>query len=154
VTLEPGQRLKITVPELERTDAAPPPVAPKASSLEPATPRHRTWAYVSGAVGAAGLTVGLVAGAFAWNRRAKVDSHCPAQTCDATGADALHDGRTAATVSNVGFGVAVAGLAGAAILWLTDDRRPSSAGRSDGRLSASVELKRSGGAVALRGAFE
>jgi len=95
-----------------------------------------------------------VAGAFAWNRRSKVDAHCPARACDTTGADALQDGRSAATVSNVGFGVAIAGLAGGAILWLTDKRDQTAATRSKGHVSASLDFQEGGGTVALQGAFE
>jgi len=153
VTVEAGQRLKLSVPELEPVEKQAPLVAAKPALPEPVPPRRRTWVYVSGAVGAAGLTAGLVAGAFAWNRRSKVETHCPARSCDATGADALQDGRAAATVSNVAFGVAVAGLAGAAIIWLTDGGRTAPP-RSETKFSAALELRRSGGALALQGAFE
>lgn len=114
-----GQHPRLVVP-------APAPVAPSRpapaaeAAVAPSAGRSpaRTWAYVSGGVGLAGLVVGGSAGVLAWSKKSDVDRHCPGQVCDPEGMDAVNSGRSAATVANIGVAVGVAGLAGSLLLFV------------------------------------
>ena len=120
VHLAEASHVRVSVPW-----AAPPPIAlePARSSNGPRRelgakePDHRL-AYAAGITGAAGMVVGITAGAIAWNRKGDIERECPADSCTASGQSAVHSARAAATVSTIGFGVGLAGLAGAVVLWL------------------------------------
>ncbi|WP_437626738.1 hypothetical protein [Sorangium sp. So ce1151] len=97
---------------------------------------RRTAAYVAGGVGVAGLVVGGIMGALVLGKKSVVDEHCGnaiqasnAKACDATGLDAAQSGNTAALVSTIGFGVGLAGLGAAAVLYWTE---PKPAGAATG----------------------
>jgi hypothetical protein len=123
---------------LEVGAKAPEPPPPPASPARPAPESDewlkskRTWGYIAGGVGVAGVLTGV--GSFLAMRQAdaKARNHCNAETlqCDADGMDALDSGKTWSVVNYVGWGVAVAGLGVGAFLVITDlqDERPQSVG--------------------------
>lgn len=121
VEVADGQHTRLVVPAIAPTTApkqaaSAPPSEVTASSNSGRAPA-RTWAYVSGGVGIAGLVVGGGAGLLAWSKKGDVDRHCPGEVCDAEGMSALNSGRSAATVANVGVAIGVAGLAGSLLLF-------------------------------------
>jgi hypothetical protein len=74
---------------------------------------------VAGGVGIAGVLVGTVAGILVFSKKSTVEDECVGLDCSPKGVEAASSGKTLAMVSNVGFGVGVAGLAVGAILLLT-----------------------------------
>jgi hypothetical protein len=149
VHLAEGSHVRVSVPW-----AAPPPAAPEhaPSTSGPrrdlrATEPDRRLAYVAGITGAAGMVVGITAGAIAWNRKGDIERECPSDSCTASGQSAVHSARTAATVSTIGFGVGLAGLAGAVVLWLI----PHS---SDTNIRTAVVTEPHGASLRLGGAFQ
>ena len=149
ISVENGQQRKLVVPPLSRLQPAlPAPAAPP----PPQRANRPTWAYVSGAVGLTGLAVGGAAAVMAFSRKSEVDRHCPQNACDSTGLDALSSGRAAATISNVGFGIGVAGLVGAAVglFLIPPSREPSLRSTA---LLPRLEVGSTGARVSLAGAF-
>lgn len=82
----------------------------------------------AGALGAAGLLVGIGTGAIAWAGVSDVHAHCAGTVCDATGKDAADRAKSFATVSTVGFAVGLAGAVAAGLLYSLGDRPSGSAG--------------------------
>ena len=84
---------------------------------------RRTRGYVLAGVGAAGVSVGLLAGALVLSKKSTADDHCDdsLRICDQIGKDANDSGRTWATVSTVGWLVGAAGLGAGAYFLLKSD---------------------------------
>jgi len=82
---------------------------------------RRRWAYVAGGVGAAGVVFGAVTGIVTLNKKSTADANCNDQRhlCNQAGIEANEAGKTYGTLSVLGFGVGVVGLATGAYLWLT-----------------------------------
>jgi tetratricopeptide (TPR) repeat protein len=79
----------------------------------------KTIPYVLGGIGIAGLAVGSVVGVMALSKKSTVDDECEGAACSSAGKDAADSGRSLAMVSNVGFGVGVAGLTAAVVMLVT-----------------------------------
>ncbi|MGK3992033.1 hypothetical protein [Sorangium sp. So ce1024] len=156
-----------TTPVPAPTPPAPapqPPPPPPPAPPEPAPPPagRRTAMYVAGGVGAAGVVVGGLMGALVLGKKSIVDQHCGSaigasdeKACDATGIDAANSGNTMALVSTIGFGVGLAGLGAAAVLYLTE---PETAGPATGAaprwVSAGVlQIGPTGAVLGARGSF-
>jgi len=123
-----------------KTDEAPPPVSPSppanpatttpiALTLLPAPPSVGvTIAYVGFGVGAAGLLLGTMTGSFAWARSGPLLAACPGGKCPETQRDALDAVDTLANLSNIGFGLGIAGAStGIVGLVLASQAHPSRA---------------------------
>ena len=84
---------------------------------------RRTRGYVLAGVGAAGVSVGLLAGALVLSKKSTADDHCDdsLRICDQIVKDANDSGRTWATVSTVGWLVGAAGLGAGAYFLLKSD---------------------------------
>jgi hypothetical protein len=152
LTVENEQHRKLVVPPLAPLHPTVPKSAPASESATGAK-SPPTWVYVSGGAGLAGLLLGASAGAVALSRKSDVAGHCPRNACDAAGLEALDSGRSAATLSNIGFGVGVVGLSGAAVGWVLN--RSS----NEPRRRASVWVPRlvvapKGGQLSFAGDFE
>jgi hypothetical protein len=161
INVPPGPTtVSVKVPELARTAAAAPEgapapnaagtsgaaVGPPEKDTGPADKRsswsgQKTLALAAAGVGVAGAVVGAVFFTKYQTANEKAEKICPtpASPCP-TGSKALHDGhladaRSARTLTYVGAGVGVAGLAAGAVLWFT---APSgeSASRSGPRFMA------------------
>jgi hypothetical protein len=78
----------------------------------------RTWAFVAGGVGVAGIVVGGITGGLAIDRKSTVDDNCDGPACNHEGLEAAEEGQSLALVSTITFGVGLAGLAAGAVLWL------------------------------------
>lgn len=109
-----------------------------------------TWKYVTGGVGAAGLTVSLVAGSIALGKKGSVSDECVNYRCSQNGLDQANSAKQAARVSTVGF---IAGLAGAlsftGLLVFGGKQEPA----RSGTLRVTVATSRDAGRLLLEGSF-
>jgi len=150
--IDPGEHVIITQapdgPETKRTitiakgekkvvelEVAPPSPTSKATSGQPSssspskvatgTSGRRLGAYIAGGVGLAGLAVGGVMGSLALVNKngASSCSFGDKISCSPEDADKIRQARTFGWVSTVGFGVGIAGLGTAAVLFFTDPSR-------------------------------
>jgi hypothetical protein len=119
ITLAAGQKSQVTI------DAQPPettaPVAQTAPAEAP--PEHgswspRTWAYVAGGVGAAGLVTFAVFGAMAQSTYNDLGDACHGGACPPAKADEISSGKTQETVANVGLAIGIVGLGVGAALFV------------------------------------
>ena len=130
---------------------APKPAPPPIESPKPqAGSGQRALGYVIGAVGLAGIGVGAGFGVGAILKQGAANDRCATATCppgpDSDEAIALNqDAKTFATVSNIAFGVGLAGLAAGVILVLTAPSQPE--------VSVGFAAHPGGGGASLRGAF-
>lgn len=108
---EPRRRSEVAP---EPPAAAPPPLAPKASSRVPP--------LVAAGIGVGGVAVGTIFGVRALSLASDVDDACPAGPCSHEVRVKADDSRAAGNVSTVGFAVGVVGLAAAAVLWFSAPR--------------------------------
>lgn len=144
-----GQRSAFSLGEGERRDlpirfapssAPAPPTSPTVPAREepaegelfPAQNSQQKWAYVAGGVGAASLLFGAVTGVVTLNKKNTAETNCSERrhVCNQAGIDANESGRTFGTLSAVGLGVGVVGLAAGAYLWLTAPESASPAAHS------------------------
>jgi hypothetical protein len=88
---------------------------------------RRVWLYGTGAIGVVGVVVGTVTGAVVLGKKGTVDDNCEGTRCNAMGKDAADSAQSLGTVSTIGFGVGIAGLATAAMLALTEPKSPNEA---------------------------
>jgi hypothetical protein len=128
VTLDAGGHESVEI-KLEAEALQPPaipstqatPSAPSASTTPP--PAHpssqKTFAFVAGGVGVAGIVVGAVTGLMSISKKKTVDDNCVGLACTQEGKDAADSGKTLATVSTIAFGVGIVGIAAGTVLLLT-----------------------------------
>ncbi|XXX80966.1 hypothetical protein WMF30_19610 [Sorangium sp. So ce134] len=118
---------------------------PSAPSAGGASGR-RTAMYVAGGVGVAGLVLGGITGALTLGRKSVVEKHCGSgigssdeTACDEIGMDAADSASATGLVSTIGFGVGLAGLGAAAVLYLTEPKpSEATAGAASRRIRAGV----------------
>ncbi|WP_437640614.1 hypothetical protein [Sorangium sp. So ce854] len=115
-----------------------------------------------GGLGAAGLVLGGITGALVLGKKGVAAEHCGSKigvrdpgVCDATGADAGNSAITMARVSTIAFGVGLAGLGTAAVLYLTEPKHTGAASSARQRwVSAGVlEAGPAGAGLGARGSF-
>lgn len=118
-----------TPPPSAPAAAAPPSAPPPPSSAPPAADTgttgstQRTVGIVVGAVGVVGIGVGSYFGLRAYQKNHDAKDLCPGGRCTSPdGVTYTDDARSAATVSNIGFGAGAALLAGGLILYVTAPR--------------------------------
>jgi len=123
VTVAEGETKEVTV-DVGAAAAAPAPEAPSmpaafVQALHPAEQApssgdpKRTVGWIVGGVGVAGLALGAVTGIMAVGDASTFKSDCPNGACQrASGVDAASAGKTASTLSTIGFigGAAVTGV--------------------------------------------
>jgi hypothetical protein len=160
--LQERDRARIEVPwpiPKSGSEEPEPPVkiTPAPAPEEPEKkPLSKTWMYVSGGVGAAGLATGIVAGLIAMGKKGDIEDNCPNRQCNAVGRDAVDSGQSAATISSIGFAVGIAGAgATVALFFLTKDPPRDEGARAPAwrGLSPNVAVSDRGGAIGLRGSF-
>jgi hypothetical protein len=120
VTLDAGGSTSLEIDAQSGASDAPAPVAaepppvvapPKASPL-------RTWAYVAGGVGVAGIATFSLFGVMAHSSYNDLQSTCGMGPCPASKADEISSGKTKQTIANVGLAVGVVGLAAGTTLFV------------------------------------
>ncbi|WP_437681112.1 tetratricopeptide repeat protein [Sorangium sp. So ce131] len=123
---------------------------------------RRAAMFVAGGVGAAGLILGGVMGALTLGKQGVVDKHCGSAigstdetACDPTGLEAAESASTTGLVSTIGFGVGLAGLGTAAVLYLTEPKPAApAAGAAARRIHVGVlEAGPSGVVLGAKGAW-
>jgi len=145
VTLQAGEKQKVLLPVKAAPAPVPPPVPPPAGTATPVAPLagtatsapppiatppdtrgsgQRTGAFIAGAVGVAGLALGGVMGGLALAKKGTVSDHCNGPVCDHEGKLAADAGKTFALVSTIGFGVGIAGVGAAVVLFVTAPSAP------------------------------
>lgn len=144
VTLSAGQRtsLAIDAQSGEPIGGTPPPPPPEPPPPEPHASPMRTWAYVAGGVGAAGLVTFAVAGLMAHSTFDDLNGACNGGPCPPDKSGEISSGKTQQTIANVALVVGIAGVAAGATLFvlsLPKGPAPSSAAVVVGPAWAGVQ---------------
>jgi hypothetical protein len=124
---DPVKLVLVPAPVTVAVAAAPPtplpaPPAPRIddkSRADQATRSH-TVAYVVGGAGLAGLAIGAISGVVALGDKSTLNGACHAGACPESASSALSGGKTAGTVSTVGFVVGGVGVAAGVVLYFLD----------------------------------
>ena len=116
---------------------------------------HRAAAYVAFGVGGVGLAVGTLFGVLALSTKSTLDGECANKTCPAASQSDIDSLKSKSTISTVGFGVGLVGLATGAILLVVSHPSESRAAASTRtaprpRVSPWVSV----GAAGVGGTFE
>jgi hypothetical protein len=127
VRVEPGETQTVRV-ELEGEPLAPGLAKPAESTvgIGPDT-SMRTWAYVAGGAGAAGLLTFGVFGLLANSSYSSLEEDCPNGRCPPGRSDEIDAGRRYQAVANVGLGVGVVGVSAGAMLFVLSSKEPEQA---------------------------
>lgn len=136
LTLASGQvlRVALTLRSAAAYVAAQPRRAqPSDSGISPAT----VVMYSGFALGAAGLAVGATTGLLALDRAGELEDSCAQNECSETERSDYEDGQDLATVANIGFIVAGAGIAAGVVGLLLQSDAPESEERAPVQVSVS-----------------
>jgi hypothetical protein len=120
VTLALGERRRLALePPATSARAAPASVlgAPAGTSSQ------RTWGFVVGGAGVAGIVTGAVLGGLAWSKKSAIDDGCQGPVCTPAGKAAADEGQAFALGSSVAFPVGAALTAAGVIVVLTAPKR-------------------------------
>jgi hypothetical protein len=112
----------------------------------------RTWAWVAGGVGVAGIAVGAVTGIMTMGKKSTIEDECPDHRCTPKGRDAVDSAQTTGLVSTIGFGVGAAGLITGVVLFLTA-KPPTTYPQSKASLRPLVVTHASGAIAGVAGSF-
>jgi hypothetical protein len=149
VALKAGEEQEIVVDMTTPLPPLPPPPPPPPPHPAQATGSwsQRETAYVAGGVGIAGLALGVASGAAAWATK----ENCP---CNSGQIDSNIAARgTWATLSNIGFGVGIAGVGLATVLWFTAKPSTRKTSRPATPMRVQAALGREGIGLAIGAAF-
>jgi hypothetical protein len=135
VNVQPGdhKRVELELPkEREAPATSPQPPAPVSEPASTTSHHSRSLVYLSGGIGAAGILVGSVTGLMSMSKKKTVDDNCVGTVCTPDGKSAADSGKSLASISTIGFGVGLVGIATATILLLTEPKTeaPPAAARS------------------------
>ncbi|HEY8078629.1 MAG TPA: hypothetical protein VIF62_31075 [Labilithrix sp.] len=154
VTVKPeGDTERVEIPKLEDAEPAievpsPQAIAPPPPPAE-ATPgglsTRRTFALAAAGAGVVGVGLGTFFGARAIVKHDDPNATCTTYPCSSTSVSLNDQAKFAADASTVSFAIALAGFAGAAILWFGD-----SSGRA---VTLAPSWTRSGAAVGATARF-
>ncbi|WP_437277919.1 hypothetical protein WME90_42910 [Sorangium sp. So ce375] len=81
---------------------------------------RRLVAYITGGIGLAGAVTCAITGAITWSQKRTIEKNCENGFCNREGEEAAELAGTMSTVSTVSFGIGLAGLGTAAVLFLTE----------------------------------
>lgn len=120
--------LTFSPPAAAATTASAEPAPTTTAADEPAasvdtSSSSKTAAYVVLGVGAAFTIAGGVTGALAFQKKGEVDDNCRGNVCNAAGKSAGDSMKSLATISNIGFGVGVVGLAVGTVLLVRSPKK-------------------------------
>jgi len=121
VALAAGQKQALTIDALsgDPTDTAPPPPPPEpAPETSSSGIPLRTWAYVAGGVGAAGLVTFTVGALMAKSTYDDLNQACRGGPCPSDKSGEISSGKTQQTIANVGLAVGIIGVAAGATLFV------------------------------------
>jgi hypothetical protein len=107
---------------IDATAGAPLPAASASASASTSEPfdkqKLRTFAYVAGGVGAAGVVTFAVAGLLSNGAYSDLKSQCSGNTCPPSASSEISRGRTEQTIANVGLVIGLVGLAAGVTLFV------------------------------------
>lgn len=161
VTLEPAEQKTVVVPKLEKLP--PPPKKPRKKSAaevqaekeEKERQTLRTIALVAGGVGIVGVGVGSYFGLRAMSKEKESDDHCEGSLCDPEGLDLSEQADRAATVSNVAFGLGLAGLGVGTYFFLIsqppDEKKPAADPSEAARVQLVPSIAPGAGSILMTG---
>jgi hypothetical protein len=161
VTISQDQSARVVLPSpAGPTPNARGPALPdrKAEAAGPSSAR-RSWTYLIGGVGIAGLVLGSVTGTMALMRKKnEVDEHCEdvsadVVACDEQGLSAAESGQSLALTSTIAFAVGIAGLGTAATLLLTEPKAAPVARFGRWHVGASGSPRAGGAHFSFGGSF-
>jgi hypothetical protein len=135
IVVEAGSTQTLTIdskPPRSMDSAEPepkPPVAPpkpiqSAVRVGPQS-SMRTWAYVAGGVGAAGLVTFGVFGLMHNSNYSALEDDCPNGRCPPGRNDDIESGRRYQLIANVGLGVGIVGIGAGATLFVLSAKKPT-----------------------------
>jgi hypothetical protein len=116
-----GQKQALTVDALsaDTGPATPSPTeAPATAQASTSGISMRTWAYVAGGVGVAGLVTFAIGGLMAKGTYDDLNNACQGGPCPASKQGEIDSGKTQQTVANVGLGVGIVGVVAGATLFV------------------------------------
>jgi hypothetical protein len=100
--------------------------SPDVGTTTPANARLRTYAYVAGGVGVAGLALFTIFGILDNSTYSDLQSACPNNACPPGKQSEIDSGRTQQTIANVGLVVGAVGVAAGATLFVLSLPKSSS----------------------------
>jgi hypothetical protein len=142
-------------PDSQGSANPPPSEGADAGVVQDSGSSQRTWGWVIGGVGVAGVAVGAVTGAVVLSEKNVIESHCPEpDTCDPAAMDEV-DAATAradkfGTISTIGFGAGLSLVTVGAVLLLTAPSKPAASSRL---VPVVAVAPRQGALVGVTGCF-
>ncbi len=121
VTLNAGASTSLAIDAQSGATDAPAPVAtaePPPVVVQSKGVPLRTWAYVAGGVGVAGVATFALFGALAHSSYDDLQTACGSGACPPSKADEISSGKTKQTVANVGLAFGLVGLAAGTTLFV------------------------------------
>lgn len=169
-----GKTVEAQLPALvkAKAEAVPPPAPPDEPPPVDAPPQQqpgpvadggsgdgsgqRTAGIIIGGLGLAGIAVGSVFGFQAISKNDDAEKFCPrGSKCDSQeGVDLTEDAKSAATVSNIAFGVGAAALIGGLVLYFTAPEKTASAFVHEPRWRVAPIFGGSTTGLGIQGAFK
>jgi hypothetical protein len=135
-----------TGPRVEQSPSAPPPTSEQRSAaVDSETTPLRTWAWVAGGVGVAGLATFGIFGALNNSKFDELESECKDGHCPPDRGGDIDTGETYQTVANVGLAVGIVGVATGAVLFVLSSGDERRAGGRDTYLSVGPGRVQVGG---------
>lgn len=130
VTLAPGEKTAITIDATSgaETSSGTTTTPPGSGGEKPASEGrdYRTYAYIAGGVGAAGLLTFGIFGAMAASRWSDVQKECGAGPCPESKRDLVEGGQTQQRIANVGLVIGIVGVAaGVTLFVLSKPKKPT-----------------------------
>jgi hypothetical protein len=128
----------------------PPPVTPTeeptaSGSVDLLGLDMRTWSYIAGGVGAAGVVTFGVFGVMNRSKYNSLESDCPNGLCATDRSDDIDAGKRYQTIANVGLVVGVVGLGTGTALYLLSNKK--------GREEPTTQVGIGPGSVTVQGTF-
>jgi hypothetical protein len=128
--------------------AAPPPPVAVDMTPPPAPSSLRTWAYVSGGVGVAGLATFAILGSMSSSKYSSLQKDCPNGHCTSDRQSDIDSGKQFQTFANVGLALGVVGVGLGTTLFIVSSGKKESAPKT-----GSVRVDLGVGSVSMHGVF-
>jgi hypothetical protein len=109
LVLQPGEPEAIEPVEPARTSGAKTGSAVRMTG-DQGSNSQRTWGYVIGGAGVAGIVTSLVTGALVLSSKSTVEAECKDKLCSPEGVRAGENGRRMSMVSTIAFSIGAAGV--------------------------------------------
>ena len=129
VTVAAGEKTALTIDAGSGAGGGTPAPGEGDKSVAPSSSEghdYRTYAYIAGGVGAAGLLTFGIFGAMASSRWSQVKDECGARPCPESKRDLVEGGQTQQRIANVGLVIGIVGLAaGVTLFVLSKPKKPT-----------------------------